>query len=145
MTTNLTALLAAPARIAADRPAVEAPAVPAPALFTLRLDPLCTPSGSIVPNGRAVVREDTGAALAAVGGRYTICQPAEALERIASRNSQAGAESDAFEKGPFLNDVRGIYRKMADETFVIIDAAGSREQILSQILDDLDRNFTDAE
>jgi dTMP kinase len=72
-------------------------------------------------------------------------EPTEALARIASRNSAAGAESDAFEKGPFLNDVREIYRKMADETFVIIDAAGSREQILSQILDDIDRNFADAE
>jgi hypothetical protein len=89
--TTLASFLSAPATLSADRPTVEAPIVQAPAMFTLRLDRVQTPAGAIVPNARAVVRNDTGEALAAVGSRYTICQPAEALA-IAQALAPAGAE-----------------------------------------------------
>ena len=71
--------------------------------------------------------------------------PADALSRVAARNSAQGAESDTFEKEPFLKEVREIYRKMSDDSFIVIDAAGSREHILSQILQDLDGNFAHAD
>ena len=70
--------------------------------------------------------------------------PAAALARVNSRNDQSGTESDAFEKEPFLRDVRELYLKMADERFVVIDASAPREKILSLVIDDLERNFSDA-
>ena len=70
--------------------------------------------------------------------------PAAALARVNNRNDQAGTESDAFEKEPFLRDVRELYLKMADERFMVIDASASREKILSLVIDDLERNFSDA-
>lgn len=71
--------------------------------------------------------------------------PAAALARVSSRNVSDGTQSDIFEKEPFLRDVRTIYRDMADSSFVVIDASADRSQILSRIMDDLDRNFSDAE
>lgn len=70
--------------------------------------------------------------------------PAAALARVNSRNDQSGTESDAFEKEPFLRDVRELYLKMADERFVVIDASAPREKILSLVIDDLERNFSNA-
>jgi dTMP kinase len=69
--------------------------------------------------------------------------PALALARVSSRNDEQGGVSDAFEKEPFLRDVRELYLKMADERFLILDASAGREQIIRIVLDDLERNFTD--
>jgi len=69
--------------------------------------------------------------------------PKVALERISARNLDRAEENDAFEKGPFLEDVRALYRQMADESFVIVDAFRTVEETLSVILDDIRRSFTD--
>ena len=69
--------------------------------------------------------------------------PATALERVSSRNDEQGGVSDAFEKEPFLRDVRELYLKMADERFLVLDASAGRDRILQVILDDLERNFPD--
>jgi hypothetical protein len=50
------------------------------ARFALRTEPVRSVSGADVPNARAVIREDTGVALACVGSRYVPIQSADAIE-----------------------------------------------------------------
>lgn len=71
--------------------------------------------------------------------------PNEALTRINARNSGKGVANDSFEKVSFLEEVRSLYLKMADERFVLIDASKKPDEILDLIISDLFRNFSDVE
>ena len=66
-------------------------------------------------------------------------EPDVALQRVAERSEDG--KKDVFEKAGFLEKVRENYLSIVNDRFVVIDGTGSRDEIFSMIISDIEEKF----
>jgi dTMP kinase len=70
--------------------------------------------------------------------------PRSALERIRKRLAESMDQADVFEKESFLSDVATIYKELGDQSFCVLDAELTPDELLEMILRNLSESFADA-